>query len=201
MQARSAATVETILTAATTLLVEQGLPSFNTNAVAKAAGVNVATLYHYFPNKTAVLRELFQRDEAERSVFVLSRLDALATIEDPAPWVRDVVGTLLRLRRKQPAGQALRRACRAIPELTEVEESVSATLVGGLSRALKRRYPRIAGRRAKAAARVIVEVMETLLDFAGAQPAAAAALAGELESLLRGYLTELAAANAGPSKS
>jgi AcrR family transcriptional regulator len=200
MQARSAATVETILTAATTLLVEHGLPSFNTNAVAKAAGVNVATLYHYFPNKTAVLRELFQRDEAARSVFVLSRLDTLANADDLTGWVRDVVTTLLRLRQGQPAGPALRRACRAIPELTEVEDLVSATLVSELSRALKRRYARITPRRAKAAARVIVEVTETLLDSAGDEPSSSAAIAAELESLLRGYFAELTAANARSTK-
>ena len=67
VQQRSAVTVEAILSASAELLVREGLPGFNTNAVAKVAGINVATLYHYFPNKNAILRELFDRDEKERT--------------------------------------------------------------------------------------------------------------------------------------
>jgi AcrR family transcriptional regulator len=199
VQARSAATLETILAAATALLVERGLPCFNTNAVARAAGVNVATLYHYFPHKTAILRELFERNERERSAFVLSRLDGLAGTDDPAGWVGEMVATLLHLRRGQPAGPALRRACRAVPELIEAEEAVNEVLAEQLGEALKRRYPRIGARRAKAAARVMVEVTGTLLDLAGAQPASAGAIAVELESLMRGYFADLAEANGAPT--
>ncbi len=45
VQQRSAVTVEAILSGSAGLLVREGLPGFNTNAVAKAAGINVATLY------------------------------------------------------------------------------------------------------------------------------------------------------------
>jgi AcrR family transcriptional regulator len=60
-QERSTATVEAILQAATYILVRRGWEGFTTNLVAKRAGVNVASLYQYFPNKEAIVAELQRR--------------------------------------------------------------------------------------------------------------------------------------------
>ena len=191
VQARSAATVETILAASSALLVEQGLPGFNTNAVAKAAGVNVATLYHYYPHKNAILRELFERDEQARAAYIRGRFDDLATTADLSGWVHDILGALMRMRQAQPAGVALRRACRAVPELMEVEETVNADLGERLGAALRQRMPHLAPARASVAGRVLVEVTTTLLDFARDRPRLAEETTGVLESLVRGLFGEL----------
>ena len=191
VQARSAATVETILAASSALLVEQGLPGFNTNAVAKAAGVNVATLYHYYPHKNAILRELFERDEQARAAFIRLRLDDLATTDDIAGWVHDLVATLLRLRQDQPAGVALRRACRAVPELMEAEDAVNTDLGEHLGAALRQRMPHLAPAHAGVAGRAMVEVTSNLLDFARDRPAQAADTAAVLEDLIRGMFDQL----------
>jgi AcrR family transcriptional regulator len=68
-QARAAATFDKIIQAAVEVLVDKGLQGFNTNIVAEVAGVNVATVYHYFPDKNSILRELFERNEAVRIGF------------------------------------------------------------------------------------------------------------------------------------
>ena len=60
-QERSAATVEAILQAAAYILTRRGWPGFTTNAVAEKAGVNIASLYQYFPNKEAIAAELQRR--------------------------------------------------------------------------------------------------------------------------------------------
>lgn len=195
VQARSAATVEMILATARTLLAERGLPSFNTNAVARAAKVNVATLYHYFPHKNAILRELFDRDERERSAYLESRLEDLATTDDLAGVIHDVAATLHRVRGEQSAGPALRRACRAVPELMDAEEAVNAAVGERLAAALARRFPRLGPVRLGIAGRIMVEVTGALLDFAGFQPGAGEGVVAELETVLRGYMAELAAAN------
>lgn len=57
--------VETILEAAARILEAEGLPAFNTNAVAEKAGVSVGSLYQYFPGKDALLAELIRRKRAE----------------------------------------------------------------------------------------------------------------------------------------
>jgi AcrR family transcriptional regulator len=54
-------TVEAILEAAAHILVESGYAKFNTNEVARRAGVSVGSLYQYFPNKQSLLAQLHQR--------------------------------------------------------------------------------------------------------------------------------------------
>lgn len=65
MQERSRAMVQTILDAATRVLVRDGVASFNTNRVAAVAGVSVGSLYQYFPNKVALLTALSERHVAQ----------------------------------------------------------------------------------------------------------------------------------------
>ena len=60
VQKRSRATVEAVLVAAARILEEQGLPGFNTNAVAERAGVSIGSLYQYFPSKDAILVALME---------------------------------------------------------------------------------------------------------------------------------------------
>jgi AcrR family transcriptional regulator len=60
-QSRSRLTVQYILDAAAYILAEQGLEGFTTNRIAERAGVNIASLYQYFPNKAAILDALQER--------------------------------------------------------------------------------------------------------------------------------------------
>lgn len=60
-QERARATVEAILEAAAYILVRDGWEKFTTNSVAERAGVNVASLYQYFPNKESIVAELQRR--------------------------------------------------------------------------------------------------------------------------------------------
>jgi AcrR family transcriptional regulator len=60
-QSRSRATFEAIIQAATYILTESGWDALTTNAIAERAGVNIGSLYQYFPNKQAVIAELQRR--------------------------------------------------------------------------------------------------------------------------------------------
>lgn len=62
-QARSAATIEVILEAATRVLTEESLSGFNTNRIAQVAGVSVGSVYQYFPNKAALVTTLIERTQ------------------------------------------------------------------------------------------------------------------------------------------
>jgi AcrR family transcriptional regulator len=66
-QARARATVEAVLEASTYILVKDGWERFTTNRVAERAGVNIASLYQYFPNKEAIVVELFRQHVAKAS--------------------------------------------------------------------------------------------------------------------------------------
>lgn len=75
-QERSKATVDALLQAATYILIRSGWEHFTTNAVAERAGVNIASLYQYFPNKEAIVAELQRRHVEEARVRLLARLSA-----------------------------------------------------------------------------------------------------------------------------
>lgn len=60
LQARSSATVQVILQAATRVLSKESLAGFNTNRIAEVAGVSVGSLYQYFPNKEALVTALIE---------------------------------------------------------------------------------------------------------------------------------------------
>src|SRR5579863_3388851 len=60
-QERARATVDAILQASAYILVKDGWEKFTTNHVAERAGVNIASLYQYFPNKESIAVELQRR--------------------------------------------------------------------------------------------------------------------------------------------
>ena len=63
-QARSRATWEAIVEAASQILERRGPTALNTNAVAERAGVSIGTLYQYFADKRAILVAAAQRELA-----------------------------------------------------------------------------------------------------------------------------------------
>lgn len=79
-QARSKATVDTILEATTRVLVKQGFDGLSTNAVASAAGVSIGSLYQYFPNKTALVAALIDRHMEEMNAAILAELTRVAKL-------------------------------------------------------------------------------------------------------------------------
>lgn len=60
-QARSKATVDTILTATARILRTEGEAALTTNRVAEVAGVSIGSLYGYFGDKTALMNALADR--------------------------------------------------------------------------------------------------------------------------------------------
>ena len=90
-QDRSRATVEALLEATTDILARHGYAKLTTNRIAERAGVNIASLYQYFPGKEAIVAELRRRHGAEqradlrhvlaeRSADLESTIRALVTI-------------------------------------------------------------------------------------------------------------------------
>jgi AcrR family transcriptional regulator len=63
-QARSRATFEAIVEASARILAEHGERALTTNRIAERAGVSVGSLYQYFPDRTAVVRALVERQIA-----------------------------------------------------------------------------------------------------------------------------------------
>ena len=60
-QARSRAAVENICSATLEVVMQGGLSALNTNRVAQEAGVDVSSIYRFFPNKQAIIRFILER--------------------------------------------------------------------------------------------------------------------------------------------
>ena len=184
--------MEKILSAASEILVERGLGAFNTNAVAECAGINVATLYHYFPDKVAILAELFTRDQRRRSEFITTRMDDLPKVSDLDRWVYELIHSIVDLRRANPATVSLRQACRTVPELVEIEEQDNANLVAHFSRVLRLRFPDLTPSRSRHGARALIESGAALLDRASLDEDASQGLVRETITMISLYLEHLA---------
>lgn len=77
VQERSQATVDAIVQAAADILSKEGAARLTTNRIAERAGVNIASLYQYFPGKDAIVAQVAER--------LVERV--LARLEDGAPRV------------------------------------------------------------------------------------------------------------------
>jgi AcrR family transcriptional regulator len=94
-QARSRATVAYILQAAAQILSQDGEYGLSTNRIAKKAGVAVASLYQYFPNKEAIVNALFERELSEEREEFAARAASLrgASLRDAVrTGVRSTIG-------------------------------------------------------------------------------------------------------------
>jgi AcrR family transcriptional regulator len=83
-QARAEDTVASIIEAAAQVLEADGFEGFNTNAVARRAGVSIGSLYQYFPGKDALTVALIHREtqrfHADASI-ALTRRSGKAALE------------------------------------------------------------------------------------------------------------------------
>ena len=94
VQARSAATVETIEEATIQVLLKEGLQRLTTNRVARVAGVSVGTLYQYYPNKQSLLFALLDR-HMSKVAHAVEQVNRLAQRKPLTDMVEQLVRTFL----------------------------------------------------------------------------------------------------------
>lgn len=164
-RAKDEGSAELILKATEILLQERGHEALTTTLIAEAAGLNIATLYKYFPNKYSILVAILKQSRevwlkaADRSVTsVLAGSDWRATMEQ-------IIDFAARRRRDQPGGNALRRAVQALPELQSYYREESLETAAFLSDFLTARGG-LDPTRAMQVARVAVDIGNSVLDLA-----------------------------------
>lgn len=92
-QARSRATVDAIIQAATYILTKVGWEGLTTNAIAERAGVNIGSLYQFFPNKEAIIAELQRRHATDTRTDLL---EVLRVLPDQ-PSLRDALSLIVEM--------------------------------------------------------------------------------------------------------
>lgn len=119
-QSRAKHTVEKILDATAELLDEEGAEKLTTERVAERTGVNIATIYHYFPNKLALLftlgQELAEQQE-ERLAAVYGRYGEVGW-QDIVDAAND---TILEFHRTVKGATAVSRAMQSHAALREID--------------------------------------------------------------------------------
>jgi AcrR family transcriptional regulator len=171
-QERSEQTVRRILEATLVLLAQEGVEALTTNKVAQEAGLSVASLYRFFPNKQAVIYAAYGEWIEE----LASRVDAAVdrwtpTLRaEPSRWpgaageLADILGDS---RRGARAEYELLRAMFSHRELRDRDEAHTRALAG-----------RVAELMALAGAVGPADDLTDLAAFANEQFTLAAELAG-----------------------
>jgi AcrR family transcriptional regulator len=100
-QARSRERLRRVLKAADEVLAREGAATFTTNRIATAAGVPVGSVYHYFPDKAAIVEALALSywQELADLVAAVAESDERSALADPAGAVLEALAAGFRARR------------------------------------------------------------------------------------------------------
>lgn len=189
LQPRAVETVERILSACAELLGEIGIERVSTNLVCQRAGISPPALYHYFPNKYAILHELGKRLMLQQSS-LLTPWARPETMRLPEPAfaasVAAVFLQLLDLTEHMPAGVWVTRALRAVPSLQATRMRGHDFVTDMLLDAFMQAHPQVDRARARLTLRLAIDAMyaaqELLFDDPSLDPQAVAATMAEMVS-------------------
>ncbi|AWX99007.1 transcriptional regulator [Marinomonas primoryensis] len=138
VQSRSIKRAQQILDVTSELLETVGLNDLNTAIIAKEVGISVGSLYHYFPNKHAILYAMGKSwlDSIEE---VLKEIQEW-TLEDMtlAHFIDQVVDINLRTYRQQRAVLRLVQAMFSVQELRELDERHDDMVISQMAKVFKR---------------------------------------------------------------
>lgn len=163
VQKRGRRTFEAILDAAAQCLQDQGVGNLSTNMIAERAGVNIATLYSYFPNKESILREMLARSEEARLAALVPAIDGL----DGDGWreaVGEMIGAMARVLVDSPVTLELRRAVAATPELRPLAREGDGAIAFAVAEKINGRNPHLEPDHARTVAEVAVLGASGVLD-------------------------------------
>lgn len=203
-QARSRERIERILDATAELLEAAGVEGVSTRLVAARAGVNVATIYQFFPNKYAVLNALAERTAGK---LLKGYLDLVGSIEPDAP----IAETAEKINRgfiaavmSMPGFFPLRRAMQALPELAEIqaiEERTKRAIAARIMQRLLARNGSMSEAHREVIAHTMIQITLTMIELSmQAPPDQRGRVLGELQTLMVSYMTHHFGENAGAGR-
>lgn len=188
VQPRARATFKKILDAAISILATDGLHALNTNHIAEVAGVNVATLYSYFPNKEGILAYLATQFENTRAESVEARATSLGLTDDWEQWYRDSIDLMVDFRLKEPGGLIVRQALMAMPHLNEIDRGSTRRATEAKIPGILRIAPHLTVEKARRISHVYTLSVTAVLDEAFQQDPHDAQMVEELKRMTISYL-------------
>lgn len=125
VQARSRERVELLLSEAEVLITETGIEGLKMRELARRASLPIASVYHYFPSVSSVVRALAVQHLAELRAFITQAVSQLPSLlvpeedraETAAALIRDITGFLL----QSPVSAIIWDSLRGNPELRSLD--------------------------------------------------------------------------------
>ena len=187
-QDRGQRRVDELLDAAEAVIAEVGVEATTTNAVAARAGAGMGSLYHFFPNKEAMVVALAERyANAMRPLTEYGKRPEYASMS-LAQMVDEIVDPLAEFMRRAPAYRHVFHATSQPGRPGLCSMRLKDTVVEHVSALMAARAPRLAAAERHVKALVAVEMVHRMLDLAFEESGAArAAIIGETKRLLALY--------------
>ena len=185
-QRRGEERVAQILDAVEALAVEAGPNGITTNSIARRAGVNVGTCYHFFADKYEAIIAAFARMSVEIEEAVRS-----ATEEPPADgeWIDHFLNLYLPVFRKHQGIATLFAALRTRTDVRQADDALRARIVPMMTTALTQHYPNLAPTKAPLVAALVLLVVAELSTVVGYVSDDEDEVAGEIRKLVGSYLS------------
>jgi len=137
-QQRAQIRTQQILDVTAKLLEQVGIDSLTTLMIAKELNISVGSLYHYFPNKHAILNRLGTM-WLEEMTTVIEEIENMDVGNMPlSKFVDEAVNRLLIVYRNQRAVLPLAQALCAIPELRHLDEEHDDLIISKMMTILRR---------------------------------------------------------------
>ena len=187
-QGRGLLTFERVLSTASDLLVTVGAEGLTTNLIASESGVNISSIYKYFPNKHAILVALFERYNRQRFEAARALAETIGASSDWEHVLDKTIDKILLTRRAAPGNVALRRAMRSSPELAEIDQQANSFVANWFAEQV-RQLTGLPERRAQVVARMAIEAETALMDWWESPDVDYAPMvAREIKAMLRAYI-------------
>jgi AcrR family transcriptional regulator len=98
-QSRSQLLVDSIHEACQRILEQEGPDNLTTHRIAEVAGINIASLYQYFPNKEAVLAGVFEIEMREYEARAAARFEEFKTLSQKS--LRETLAAIVEMEAEQ----------------------------------------------------------------------------------------------------
>ncbi|MCM0611758.1 TetR family transcriptional regulator [Marinobacter sediminum] len=188
VQARSRERVDTILRHAAAIFHETGVDAASMSSIAREAGMSLASLYRYFPNKAAIVHAIAELHVEKMETALRERLPELSLTDA----VDELIDQFYEFYRSEPAYSAIWSGVEAMPELRDLDLRELYSNARELDARLKEECPQIPGHRRWTASLLLPRSTGTILRLAVTLPETQGRqLVEELKCMAGAYVREL----------
>lgn len=143
-QARSREKFDAILAAALRLIHEKGYEQVSVREIAREVNLPIASVYQYFPNKLAIVRQLWEGYTSELADLLGGELELVARSPNEATLRRavgNIVDHMVTHHRDNPAFLGIWRSVDGSPELRALNRQDTLRVADAISAAVQKVQP------------------------------------------------------------